>query len=271
MAHTISILDEIVLVPRTDRSGAPSNFVFGLAVVWIAIEWRSVAAKRQCGGARIKLEVEEGILPHSKSLPLVKSPKKNVERSKHKEDGEEPDDEQQRRCVTTGRIQVGVLVACIVLKVLSNMSRSSHNPGSTSLQNQPTAYAWVHQSGQPAGSQTQYPHQTQFRPVVTPGGVLPAGYVGTPGGSGLGAGPGGVQGQINFGECALILPLQYADTMIQGAVGRYKPAVGPTIRNLLARDSSSTIRRGLHSFNPRHQVASQVQHSQRVRPEGTDK
>jgi hypothetical protein len=127
--------------------------------------------------------------------------------------------------------------------VLSNKFRSSHNPGSTTLQHQQTQHTWVQQSGQPAGSQTQYPRQTQFRPVVTPGGVLPAGYGGTPGGSGLGAGPGGVQGQINFGECALIMPLQYPDT-IQGAVGRYRPAVGPTIRNLLARDSSPIICRG---------------------------
>ena len=84
----------------------------------------------------------------------------------------------------------------MVLKKLSNNSRSSQNSGTTTLQNQQTQQnTWVQQSGQPAG-QTQYPRQTQFRPVVTPQGTLPVGYSGTPGGSGLGVGSGvgGVQG-----------------------------------------------------------------------------
>ena len=165
-----------------------------------------------------------------------------------------------------------VFVACIVPKVLSSKSRSSHNLGSTTLQNQQTQRDWVQQSGQPTGSQHQYPRQTQFRPVVTPGGVLPAGYGGTPSVSGLGAGPGvgGVQGKINFGECAMILLLQYPDT-IQGAVGRRKPAFRQTHRIMLARDSSPIIRRGMDPLNPwipRRQVASKVPHSQRVRLEG---
>ena len=134
---------------------------------------------------------------------------------------------------------MGVLVACLVPKVLSSKSRSSHNLGSTTLQNQQTQSNWVQQSGQPTGSQPQYPRQTQFRPVVTPGGVLPTGYGGTPGGSGLGAGPvvGGVQGKINFSECALILLFQYPD-IIQGAV-----VLGPIIHNLLARGRTPIIRR----------------------------
>jgi hypothetical protein len=58
----------------------------------------------------------------------------------------------------------------------------------------------------------------------------------------LGAGPGvgGVQGKINFSECALILLLQYPD-IIQGAVVLCR--LGPIIYNLLARDRTPIIRR----------------------------
>ena len=64
MAHITSILDdEILLVPRTDCSGAPSNLRLASPSTIRMIEWQSVATKKQCRGARIKLEMEEGILP----------------------------------------------------------------------------------------------------------------------------------------------------------------------------------------------------------------
>jgi hypothetical protein len=148
----------------------------------------------------------------------------------------------------------------MVLKVLSSNSHSSQNSGSTTLQNQQTQqYTWVQQqSGQPAG-QTQYPRQPQFRPVVTPHSTLPAGSGGTPGLGGVG----GVQGQMNFGERALVLVLQWPDT-IKGAVGLRRLAFGPTIRSLLARDNSPITRRGIDSLK----VASKVPHSRQVPLDG---
>ena len=229
-----------------------------------------------------------------------------------------------------------VLVACIVPKVLSSKSRSSHNLGSTTLQNQQTQRDWVQQSGQPTGSQHQYPRQTQFRPVVTgrdTGGCSSGGIWGHTRWIGVGSrawGRGstgatrppnrqqsasaqlnspekpcqtpkspliarktrrlehrnsqdtggsfyrlhgtesveqrvlnplqcGVNGVpkalrcsrlvINFGECALILLLQYPDT-IQRAAVLCRPAFRQTHRIMLARDSSPIIRRGMNLFNP---------------------
>jgi hypothetical protein len=106
-----------------------------------------------------------------------------------------------------------------------------------------------------AGQQSQYPRKVEFRPPITPGGQQ--GYSSTSSttisGLGAGAGAGGIQGQVHFGECAPILPLQYHDTIHDSGAGEQYglPAASQPIQagtNTLEIQSASA---GQQSQNPR--------------------